>query len=110
MIDEEHRFGVSQRQRVSAHGALHLLSMSATPIPRTLALVLYADLDVSYLTERPPGRTPVDTRWIHPSQRQELYAFVRREVAVRVRLSWSFPRSTAMKTKGHGRGGRPPIG
>lgn len=92
VIDEEHRFGVSQRQRVSAHGALHLLSMSATPIPRTLALVLYADLDVSYLTERPPGRTPVDTRWIHPSQRQELYAFVRREVARSRQAFVVFPR------------------
>ena len=79
-LDEEHRFGVQQRRLVTQKGAAHLLAVSATPIPRTLALSLFADLDVTLLDEKPPGRAPVDTRWIHPSRRPEVYAFVRREV------------------------------
>ncbi|MFN5617342.1 MAG: DEAD/DEAH box helicase, partial [Brevundimonas sp.] len=66
VIDEQHRFGVSERQRLQAKGDLatggvHLLTMSATPIPRTLELTQYGDLDVSRLHEKPPGRTPVTT-------------------------------------------------
>ena len=63
VIDEQHRFGVNERQRLQDKGeAVHLLAMSATPIPRTLELTLYGDLDVSRLDEKPPGRTPVATR------------------------------------------------
>ena len=63
VIDEQHRFGVEQRRRLQEKGeGAHLLAMSATPIPRTLELTLYGDLDVSRLTEKPPGRTPVATR------------------------------------------------
>jgi ATP-dependent DNA helicase RecG len=63
VIDEQHRFGVDQRRRLQDKGGTaHLLAMSATPIPRTLELTLYGDLDVSRLTEKPPGRTPVATR------------------------------------------------
>lgn len=66
VIDEQHRFGVNERQRLQAkgdprHGGVHLLTMSATPIPRTLELTQYGELDVSRLTEKPPGRTPVAT-------------------------------------------------
>jgi ATP-dependent DNA helicase RecG len=62
VIDEQHRFGVSERQRLQAKGAaVHLLALSATPIPRTLELTLYGDLDVSRLDEKPPGRKPVAT-------------------------------------------------
>ncbi|MDD3837745.1 MAG: ATP-dependent DNA helicase RecG [Phenylobacterium sp.] len=63
VIDEQHRFGVAERQRLQAKGeAVHLLAMSATPIPRTLELTIYGDLDVSRIDEKPPGRTPVATR------------------------------------------------
>src|SRR5690606_25030820 len=63
LIDEQHRFGVAERQRLQAKGeAVHLLAMSATPIPRTLELTIYGDLDVSRIDEKPPGRTPVATR------------------------------------------------
>ncbi len=63
MVDEQHRFGVAERQRLQAKGeAVHLLAMSATPIPRTLELTVYGDLDVSRIDEKPPGRTPVATR------------------------------------------------
>ena len=63
VIDEQHRFGVSERQRLQTKGqAVHLLAMSATPIPRTLELTLYGDLDVSRIDEKPPGRTPIATR------------------------------------------------
>lgn len=63
VIDEQHRFGVSERAKLQAKGTgVHLLAMSATPIPRTLELTQYGDLDVSRLTEKPPGRTPVATR------------------------------------------------
>ena len=66
VIDEQHRFGVSERQRLQAKGdprlgAVHLLTMSATPIPRTLELTQYGELEVSRLMEKPPGRTPVTT-------------------------------------------------
>jgi ATP-dependent DNA helicase RecG len=63
VIDEQHRFGVAERQRLQAKGdGVHLVAMSATPIPRTLELTLYGDLDVSRIDEKPPGRTPVATR------------------------------------------------
>src|SRR6201999_3540501 len=62
VIDEQHRFGVNERQRLQNKGAsCHLLAMSATPIPRTLELTLYGDLDVSRLNEKPAGRKPVTT-------------------------------------------------
>ena len=80
VVDEQHRFGVEQREALDRHGRMHLLAMSATPIPRTFAMALFAEMDVSFLDERPPGRLPVDTRWIHPDKRAEVYAFVRREV------------------------------
>ena len=86
VIDEQHRFGVDQRRALrerngDATHAPHLLAMSATPIPRTLALSLYGDLDVSVLDEMPPGRQEIKTYWVRPSERERAYAFVRGEVA-----------------------------
>ena len=82
ITDEQHRFGVGQRSRLSAKGdAPHLLVMSATPIPRTLALLMYGDLDVSILDELPPGREAVDTFLVGESYRVRINAFIRKQVA-----------------------------
>ena len=82
VTDEQHRFGVDQRAALSAKGENpHLLVMSATPIPRTLALVIYGDLDVSVLNELPPGRQKIDTFAVPSSYHERIYAFLRRLVA-----------------------------
>lgn len=81
VIDEQHRFGVRQRAELSSKGFLpDLLVMTATPIPRTLALVAYGDLDVSLLDELPPGRKPVLTYVLSENQRQQAYRLIAREV------------------------------
>ena len=81
ITDEQHRFGVDQRSRLSAKGRdPHILVMSATPIPRTLALLMYGDLDVSVLDELPPGRQKVDTFLVGESYRARINAFIRRQV------------------------------
>jgi ATP-dependent DNA helicase RecG len=81
VVDEQHRFGVMQRAVLKAKGwNPDLLVMTATPIPRTLALTLYGDLDVSVIRELPPGRTPIRTRALPQARRDEAYALVRREV------------------------------
>jgi ATP-dependent DNA helicase RecG len=81
VIDEQHRFGVAQRMKLRAKsGAPHTLSMTATPIPRTLAQVKYADMDVSIIDELPPGRTPIQTYVIRESRKDNVYAFVRKNV------------------------------
>ena len=82
VVDEQHRFGVEQRARLKAKGERpDLLVMTATPIPRTLALTLYGDLDVSVLDELPPGRRPVKTVARTPAKRREIFAFLRKEIA-----------------------------
>ena len=81
IADEQHRFGVAQRSKLSAKGdAPHLLVMSATPIPRTLALLMYGDLEVSILDELPPGREAVDTFLVNESYRPRINAFIRKHV------------------------------
>lgn len=88
VIDEQHRFGVDQRQALRDKGTEtaagrpnpHLLVMSATPIPRTLALSLYGDLDLSTLDEMPPGRQEIKTRWLRYSERERAYAFIRGQI------------------------------
>ncbi|MFN8444496.1 MAG: ATP-dependent DNA helicase RecG [Caldilineaceae bacterium] len=81
VVDEQHRFGVEQRGalRTRSEAQPHLLVMSATPIPRSLALTLYGDLDLSIIDEMPPGRIPIQTKLFHPSERERLYSFMRRE-------------------------------
>ena len=82
VADEQHRFGVAQRAKLSAKGNdPHLLVMSATPIPRTLALLMYGDLEVSILDELPPGREAVDTFLVGESYRPRINAFIRKQVA-----------------------------
>ena len=84
IIDEQHRFGVDQRSKLWAKGPgvpPHVLVMTATPIPRTLAMTLYGDLDVSVIDELPPGRKPVQTMLIGQGKRRALYKFMRDEIA-----------------------------
>ncbi len=86
VIDEQHRFGVSQRKALRQKGreaSPHTLIMTATPIPRTLALTLYGDLDNTVLDEMPPGRQPIETHWFAPAERERAYSFVRSQIAQR---------------------------
>jgi ATP-dependent DNA helicase RecG len=83
VVDEQHRFGTRQRELLRAKsrdGRPHLLALTATPIPRTLALALYGEMALSVIDELPPGRTPVETRVVTPELREQAYALVRREV------------------------------
>ena len=83
VVDEQHRFGVAQRQRLrlKARAMPNFLAMTATPIPRSLALTVYGDVDVIELREMPPGRLPVETKVVPPDQREEAYEFVRGQVS-----------------------------
>jgi ATP-dependent DNA helicase RecG len=81
IVDEQHRFGVGQRAALRQKGYNpHLLVMTATPIPRSLALTIYGDLDVSIIDEMPPGRQPIDTRLLMPTERERAYAFVQSQI------------------------------
>jgi ATP-dependent DNA helicase RecG len=92
IIDEQHRFGVMQRARLRAKGRQpHVLVMTATPIPRTLSLTVYGDLDTSILDELPPGRTPVATRLLRSAQAAQAYRWVRREVEAGGRAYLVYP-------------------
>ncbi|THD75101.1 MAG: ATP-dependent DNA helicase RecG [Phenylobacterium sp.] len=92
VIDEQHRFGVSERQRLQAKGeAVHLIAMSATPIPRTLELTVYGDLDVSRIEEKPPGRTPVATRAVPMTRIAEVEGRLRQAAAAGAQAFWICP-------------------
>ena len=83
VVDEQHRFGVAQRSRLLDKGLQpHLLTMTATPIPRTLALSLHGDLEVSQIDELPPGRTPIRTAMLSAGERPQAYALIREQVAL----------------------------
>lgn len=82
VTDEQHRFGVAQRSKLLGKGEKpHLLVMSATPIPRTLGLIIFGDLDISVIDELPPLRKPVKTVWFRSNQRDRVYSFIRSEAA-----------------------------
>jgi len=82
VVDEQHRFGVTQRAALRQKSFNpHVLVMTATPIPRTLALTLYGDLDLSVIDQLPPGRLAVKTKWLKPVQRESAYAFIRKQIA-----------------------------
>ena len=95
IIDEQHRFGVAQRlalrEKMHSDSEPHMLMMSATPIPRTLAMSYYADLDVSTLDELPPGRTPVVTKLIAETRRDELITRIRQQLEEGRQVYWVCP-------------------
>jgi ATP-dependent DNA helicase RecG len=95
IIDEQHRFGVAQRlalrEKMHSDTEPHMLMMSATPIPRTLAMSYYADLDVSTLDELPPGRTPVVTKLIAETRRDELITRIRQQLEEGRQVYWVCP-------------------
>ncbi len=81
VVDEQHRFGVEQRALLRQKGDNpHLLVMTATPIPRSLALTVYGDLDLSVMDEMPPGRQPIETNVLYPRERERAYAFIRNQL------------------------------
>ncbi|MBN1660028.1 MAG: ATP-dependent DNA helicase RecG [Anaerolineae bacterium] len=81
IVDEQHRFGVTQRSALRGKGTSpHVLVMSATPIPRSLALTIYGDLEISVVDQMPPGRQPIQTRWLLARERERAYAFVRSQI------------------------------
>ena len=81
IVDEQHRFGVVQRGTLRGKGGSpHMLVMSATPIPRSLALTVYGDLEISVIDELPPGRQQIETRWLLPRERERAYAFVKAQI------------------------------
>jgi ATP-dependent DNA helicase RecG len=92
VVDEQHRFGVTQRQAIMAKGDLpDLLMMSATPIPRTLALTVFGDMDVSVIPDLPPGRKPVKTHLAKESNEAKVYDFVRKELAAGHQAYFVYP-------------------
>lgn len=93
IIDEQHRFGVEQRSRLWKKNAIvpHVLVMTATPIPRTLAMTLYGDLDVSVIDELPPGRKPIQTVHRYDNKKAQLYDFLRKEIQLGRQVYVVFP-------------------
>ncbi len=93
MVDEQHRFGVRQRWELAERGeGVHLLAMTATPIPRSLAMALYGDMDLSVMRGMPPGRKPVETRVLSVQAKEKLYAGMRRLLEAGARIYWIVPR------------------
>jgi ATP-dependent DNA helicase RecG len=96
VIDEQHKFGVHQRARLRKHATPHCLVMTATPIPRTLAMTAFGDLDVSVIKHSPPGRGTVITRWVDRKDRQKAYEFVRERLKAKRQVYFVYPRITAV--------------
>jgi ATP-dependent DNA helicase RecG len=92
IIDEQHRFGVEQRARLKSKGlSPHFLVMTATPIPRTLALTVYGDLEVSIIDEMPPGRMPIQTRVVFDSKRPQVLEFLKEQIQKGRQAYWVYP-------------------
>ncbi|MFH1717441.1 MAG: ATP-dependent DNA helicase RecG [Planctomycetota bacterium] len=100
VIDEQHKFGVAQRAQLRKQNTPHCLVMTATPIPRTLAMTAFGDLDVSIITHSPPGRGAVITRWVSPHDRQKAYDFIRERLKAKKQAYFVYPRITAVEQAG----------
>ena len=108
VIDEQHRFGVDQRRRLVEKGAgVHTLLMTATPIPRSLALTVYGDLDVSLLRDRPPGRGEVTTRWLRGAERRSIRRLLGERLEAGEQVFWVCPRIGGEDGDGEGADGGP---
>jgi ATP-dependent DNA helicase RecG len=97
VIDEQHKFGVEQRARLRKQTTPHCLVMTATPIPRTLAMTAFGDLDVSVIRHSPPGRGSVITRWVSRHDRQKAYEFIRERLKVKKQAYFVYPRITTVE-------------
>ncbi len=97
VIDEQHKFGVHQRAELRKDCAPHCLVMTATPIPRTLAMTAFGDLDVSVIKQCPPGRGEVVTRWVNPQDRQRAYEFIRERLRVKKQAYFVYPRISSVE-------------
>ena len=96
IIDEQHKFGVHQRGQLRKQGVPHCLVMTATPIPRTLAMTAFGDLDVSIIKHSPPGRGAVITRQVDKGERQKAYEFIRERLKAKRQAYFVYPRITAV--------------
>jgi ATP-dependent DNA helicase RecG len=94
VIDEQHKFGVEQRAQLRKQACPHCLVMTATPIPRTLAMTAFGDLDVSIIKHCPPGRGEVITRWVDKKDRQNAYEFIRQRLKAKKQAYFVYPRIT----------------
>jgi ATP-dependent DNA helicase RecG len=97
VIDEQHKFGVHQRAELRKDGTPHCLVMTATPIPRTLAMTVFGDLDVSVIKHSPPGRGAVVTRWVSPDDRGKAYDFIRERLKAKKQAYFVYPRITGVE-------------
>ncbi len=97
VIDEQHKFGVEQRAQLRKQTTPHCLVMTATPIPRTLAMTAFGDLDVSIIRHSPPGRGTVITRWVDRDDRQKAFRFVRERLKAKKQAYFVYPRITALE-------------
>ncbi len=97
VIDEQHKFGVAQRAQLRKQTTPHCLVMTATPIPRTLAMTAFGDLDVSVIRHSPPGRRAVITRWVSRHDRQKAYEFIRERLKAKKQAYFVYPRITAVE-------------
>ena len=96
VIDEQHKFGVHQRAHLRKHAEPHCLVMTATPIPRTLAMTAFGDLDVSFIRHSPPGRGTVITRWVDCRDRRKAYEFIRERLKTKSQVYFVYPRITTV--------------
>jgi ATP-dependent DNA helicase RecG len=100
IIDEQHKFGVHQRALLRKNGTPHCLVMTATPIPRTLAMTAFGDLDVSIIRHTPPGRGAVITRWVEPGRREDAYSFIRERLKAKKQAYFVYPRIAGVEESG----------
>jgi ATP-dependent DNA helicase RecG len=100
VIDEQHKFGVHQRAQLRKQATPHCLVMTATPIPRTLAMTAFGDLDVSVIKHLPPGRGAVITRWVDRQNRQKAHEFIRERLRAKKQAYFVYPRITAVEQVG----------